>query len=218
MTHIRQNPILLAALFITTLTLAACVRPYPQNEPTAVPEQDPSLVTTQPAIQPEQPLPTPVGDSDSLPVATPVPVQPTLQPVPTVEPVQDQIHTVEPGDTLFKIASQYGVTIDVIVAANDIPDVNQLEVGQQILIPAPGSVVPTSPAEVIAGETPAPPADTPTESPPAADGTHVVQAGENLYRIGLRYGCSVEQMATANGIVNVSRISVGQVLQVPDCN
>jgi LysM repeat protein len=106
----------------------------------------------------------------------------------------------------------------VIVAVNDIPDVNQLEVGQQILIPAPGSVVPTSPAEVIAGETPAPPADTPTESPPAADGTHVVQAGENLYRIGLRYGCSVDQMAAANGIVNVSRISVGQVLQVPDCN
>ena len=216
--HIKQNSIWLVALFITTFTLAACVRPVPQPDPTAVPEQDPSLVMTQPAVQTEQPLPTPVGDPDSLPVATPVPVQPTLEPVPPAEPVQDQIHTVAPGDTLFKIASQYGVTIDVIVAANDIPDVNQLEVGQQILIPAPGSAVPTSPAEVIVGETPAPPADTPTESPPAADGTHVVQAGENLYRIGLRYGCSVEQMAAANGIANVSLIDVGQVLQVPDCN
>jgi LysM repeat protein len=215
---IKQNSIWLVALFITTLTIAACVRPVPQPDPTAVPEQDPNLVLTQPAVQPEQPLPTPVEDPDSLPVATPMPVQSTLEPAPTAEPVQDQIHTVAQGDTLFKIASQYGVTIDLIVAANNITDVNQLEVGQQILIPAPGSVVPTSPAEVITGETPAPPADTPTESPPAADGTHVVQAGENLYRIGLKYGCSVEQMAAANGIANVSLIDVGQVLQVPDCN
>jgi LysM repeat protein len=215
---IKRNSIGLVALFITTLTLAACVRPVPQPDPTPVPEQDPDLVMTQPAVQPEQPLPTPVGDSNSLPVATPVPAQSTLDPASTAEPVQDQIHTVAPGDTLFKIASQYGVTIDLIVAANDIPNVNQLEVGQQILIPAPGSVVPTSPADVITGETPAPPADTPSESPPPADGTHVVQAGENLYRIGLKYGCSVEQMAAANGIANVSLIDVGQVLQVPDCN
>ena len=73
MIHIKQNPIWLAVLFITTLSLAACVRPYPQDDPTAVPEADPGLVMTQPAVQPEQPLPTPVGESDSLPVATPVP-------------------------------------------------------------------------------------------------------------------------------------------------
>ena len=216
--HIKQNSIWLVALFITTFTLAACVRPVPQPVSTAVPEEYHGLEMTQPAVQPEQPLPTPVGDSDSLPVATPISAEPTLEPVPTEEPVQDQIHTVVSGDTLFKIASQYGVTIDFIVAANDIPNVNQLEVGQQILIPAPGSVVPTSTAEVIVGETPAPPADTPTASPPAADGTHVVQSGENLYRIGLKYGCSVNQMAAANDIFNVSNIAVGQVLQVPDCN
>ena len=210
--HIKQNPIWLAALFITTLSLAACVRPVPQPEPTVDPEEGHGLVMTQPAEQPEQPLLTPAGDSDSLPVATPLPVQATL------EPVQDQMHTVAEGDTMYTIASQYGVTVDVIVAANDIPTINALELGQQLLIPAPGSVAPTTPEEVIAGETPAPPADTSAESAPPADGKHVVQAGENLYRIGLKYGCSVNQMAEANGIVNVSLIAVGQVLQIPDCN
>ncbi len=214
--RIKQNPIWLVALLLTTLTLAACVRPYPQAEPTAVPEPDPGLLMTQPAVQPEQPLPAPPIEEEALPVATPIPVEATLEPVPTVEQVQDQIHTVAAGDTLFNIASQYGATIESILAANDIPNVDQLVVGQQILIPAPGSVVPTSPAEEVAGETPAPPAEATSESP--SDGTHVVSAGDNLYRIGLKYGCSVDQMAAANGITNVSHISIGQVLQVPDCN
>jgi spore germination protein len=118
---------------------------------------------------------------------------------------------------MFAIASQYGVTIDVITAVNDIPDINQLEIGQEILIPAPGTIVLTSTPEVIVAETPvAPP---PTQEPTsAAGGTHVVQSGENLYRIGLQYGCSTEQMATHNGIANAAQISVGQVLQIPDCN
>jgi len=215
---IKQNPIWLVALLIATLTFTACVRPVPQEEPTAVPENDPGAVPTQPGEQPDQSLPIPIDES--LPEATPIPEQPTAETVPTVEQAQDTIHTVQAGDTLFIIASQYGVTIDVIIAANDIPNINQLELGQQILIPAPGSVVPASPTEVIAGETPLPTVATPipTQGPPANDGTHVVQSGENLYRIGIQYGCSVDQMATANGIANVSQISVGQILQIPDCN
>ncbi len=207
--RIKLNPLWLAALLLTTLALAACVRPVPQPDPTAVPEPDPGLLMTQPAVQPEQPLPTPL--EESLPVATPLPVEATVEVPPTVELVQDQIHTVQAGDTLFLIASQYGATIDSIVAVNDIPNINQLEIGQQILIPAPGSVAPTSPAE-----TPAAPAEATSESP--SDGTHVVQAGDTLYRIGYNNGCSVEQMAAANNITNVTHIYIGQVLQIPDCN
>ena len=129
-------------LILSTLTLAACVRPYPQPEPPAQPAQDPSLIATQPAVLPEEPAPTPIPE-ESLPVATPLPSEPTVEVVPTEQPPQDQIHTVQPGDTLFAIASQYGVTIDSIVTANNIVNVNQLEVGQQLLIPAPGSVVAT---------------------------------------------------------------------------
>jgi len=45
--------------------------------------------------------------------------------------------------------------------------------------------------------------------------THVVQAGENLYRIGLQYGISWVVLAEANGIANPNRIVVGQVLTIP---
>ena len=213
MIRIKLNPVWLAALSVALLTLAACVRPYPQEETAAPPAPD--TLTTQPAIQPESPLPTPI--ENVVPAATVHAVQPTPEPLPTEAPATDTIHVVQAGDTMFAIASQYGVTIDVITAVNDIPDINQLEVGQEILIPAPGSVVPTSTPEVIVAETAVapPPAEEPTS---AAGGTHVVQAGENLYRIGLQYGCSPEQMATHNGIANAGQISVGQVLQIPDCN
>ncbi|HLA42061.1 MAG TPA: LysM peptidoglycan-binding domain-containing protein, partial [Aggregatilineales bacterium] len=45
--------------------------------------------------------------------------------------------------------------------------------------------------------------------------THVVQPGENLYRIGLQYGFTAEQLALANGIVNPSQVYAGQVLVLP---
>lgn len=44
---------------------------------------------------------------------------------------------------------------------------------------------------------------------------HVVQRGENLYRISLRYGTTVQAIAAANGIANPSRIYVGQRLVIP---
>ena len=44
---------------------------------------------------------------------------------------------------------------------------------------------------------------------------HVVRPGENLYRISLRYGVSVESIAAANGLADPTRIYAGQVLKIP---
>lgn len=44
---------------------------------------------------------------------------------------------------------------------------------------------------------------------------HIVQRGENLYRISLRYGTTVQAIAAANGIANPSRIYAGQRLNIP---
>ncbi|RPJ01825.1 MAG: LysM domain-containing protein [Chloroflexi bacterium] len=45
--------------------------------------------------------------------------------------------------------------------------------------------------------------------------THVVQPGENLYRIALRYGTTWPALAAANGLVNPNLIFVGQTLIIP---
>ncbi len=46
--------------------------------------------------------------------------------------------------------------------------------------------------------------------------THVVQAGENLFRIALNYGLPIDYLAAVNGIANPRQIYVGQVLIIPD--
>ena len=45
--------------------------------------------------------------------------------------------------------------------------------------------------------------------------THTVSAGENLFRIGLRYGVPYQTLATCNGIADATRIYVGQQIAVP---
>jgi spore germination protein len=82
------------------------------------------------------------------------------------------------------------------MAANNITNPNILIVGQQLIIPAPGTTPPTTGEQV-----------------------HTVQAGENLFRIGLNYGCTVDQLVQYNGLPSADAIIyVGdQILIPPDC-
>lgn len=45
--------------------------------------------------------------------------------------------------------------------------------------------------------------------------THTVRQGENLFRIGLRYGVPYAEIARVNGLGNANSIFVGQVLVIP---
>ncbi|MGB7341911.1 MAG: LysM domain-containing protein [Phototrophicaceae bacterium] len=52
-------------------------------------------------------------------------------------------------------------------------------------------------------------------TPADAVRTHVVSAGENLFRIGLRYGVPFTRLAAYNGIPDATRIFVGQCIAIP---
>jgi LysM repeat protein len=149
----------------------------------------------------------PVEEGAETPVETP-----TTVPDPTVEePAVETNHTIAAGDTLFALSLRYGVSIEAIIAANGLANPDDLEVGQVLVIPPPGT-------EVVAEPEPTDPA---TEEPAPADpaaGTervHVVQAGENLFRIGLQYGFSVEELTSYNGISNPDSLEVGQEIKIP---
>jgi len=45
--------------------------------------------------------------------------------------------------------------------------------------------------------------------------THVVQPGDTLYRIAMRYGVDLDELISVNGITNRNRIYRGQVLIIP---
>jgi LysM repeat protein len=58
-------------------------------------------------------------------------------------------HTVQENESLSSIAAQYGITIDELAVANNIGDVNSVQEGQRLVIPAPvaptaSTVVPTT--------------------------------------------------------------------------
>lgn len=73
-------------------------------------------------------------------------------------------------------------------------------------------------AQPVATATPPPPEPTaaPAEQTNAAgEIIHVVQAGENLYRIALRYGLTYQELAAYNGIANPDSLSIGQEIRIP---
>lgn len=115
-------------------------------------------------------------------------------------------YTVQPGDTLAKIARAHGVSAAAISAANGMTNPDVIWVGQRLVIPGAGSPAPqpTRPAPVA---TPKP--------PPAAPLVHVVQAGETLSQVAQRYGTTVAALVAANGLGSADLIRVGMRLTIP---
>jgi LysM repeat protein len=81
-------------------------------------------------------------DSDLPPTWTPEPTGEVATPVVageegTAEPNTDgqETYVVQAGDTLAEIAAANGVTLDALVDANNIANVDVIEVGQVLIIP-----------------------------------------------------------------------------------
>ncbi len=134
---------------------------------------------------------TPTATSTSLPgvpTHTPTPT-PTTPPGTLGAPI---VHTVQRGENLFRIALRYNTTVEAVAAANGIRNPQLIYVGQKLTIPQGGST-----------------------TPPGGGRTHVVQPGENLFRIALRYGTTAQAIAAANNLPNIHLIYAGQVLRIP---
>lgn len=85
----------------------------------------------------------PASPSPSPTLASPsTPASPTPTPAPT-----PLVYVVQAGDTLSKIAKQFGVTLDALLEANKdrITNPDRINIGDEIVIPTP-------PPEVIPGE------------------------------------------------------------------
>ena len=122
--------------------------------------------------------------------------------IPSVTQPGPIIHIVMPGETLYTIATRYGTTVPLIMLANDLK-AYELYVYQLLLIPPSGWS--GWPSLLWPGPWPA---------GPAHPSTYVVQPGDTLYSIALRFGTTVEALKAANGLTS-SMIRVGMVLHIP---
>lgn len=150
----------------------------------------------------------------------------------TVAVVGTLVYVVQPGDTLTRIAQRYGVSASDIAALNGLTNFNRIFVGQRLVVPVLKAGItsvfaPTGSFETAQSFNTSPyftgtstiPVVTintgTTVISPLGQRIHVVQPGENLYRIALRYGVSLSVIAQVNGIPNVSLIYAGQQLIIP---
>src|SRR4051794_4347716 len=75
------------------------------------------------------------------PVTNPTLPPPAVSPSPAPTPT---VYIVQAGDTLGTIAQHFGVTVDVLMAANGITNPNLVSAGENLVIPVPGYVPPTA--------------------------------------------------------------------------
>ena len=81
------------------------------------------------------------GEPTVVPAASATPT-----PVPTIAAIREpKKYTVQSGDTLWQIAQENGVTVDDLVNANKLADRDVIQVGQQLVIPAPASTATPKP-------------------------------------------------------------------------
>lgn len=112
-------------------------------------------------------------------------------------------HIVQPGESLYSIATRYGITMARIAEANELTNWTYLTVGQQLIIPGLESPGESEAEEVV-------------ENPLVAGAPeiHIVQPGETLATIANRYGITVADLLKANNIANPDLIYRGQELSV----
>lgn len=107
----------------------------------------------------------------------------------------DYTYIVQPGDTLFRIALNHGLKTEELAEANGINDVSKIYSGQLLIIPE-NSVL--------------------REGEQGASTRHIVRSGETLFKIAVRYGLSMREIAQANNIYNRDLVFAGQTLIIPN--
>lgn len=113
-----------------------------------------------PTPEPTATIALAVVSTPDEPTATPAPYTPAPTATPTVTPTP-VFHTIQSGESLLSIASNYNVSVSALQEANGILDPRSLQVGQQLIVPREEE------AQVAANAT-----ATPTPLPIAVENLH----------------------------------------------
>lgn len=105
--------------------------------------------------------------------------------------------TVGRGDSLSLIAALNGMTTNELMVLNGLSNPNHVWIGQQLRVRTGGRV-----------------SNRADETVTSDGSSHVVQRGETMSQIALRYGLSVQQLMGINGLSNPNHVYIGQQLKV----
>ena len=141
------------------------------------------------------------------------------------------IHVVSHGESLWQIASRYSVTVNSIQQINQLPNINQLLIGQAILIPTAGMMHSIQTGEnlwsiarnygvtvnaiIHANQITNPNMLYPGVTLYIPPIVHTVQSGQNLWQIAALYGTTIQAILTENRLSNPNLIYAGTSLTIP---
>lgn len=98
------------------------------------------------------------------------------------------LHTVEKGQSLYSIASMYGVSQSEIIKLNPGSD-DKIYIGRTLRIPR--------------------------NAQNQAETFHTIEAGETLYRLTVKYNVSAKAICAANPGLSADNFRTGQVIRIP---
>lgn len=101
------------------------------------------------------------------------------------------IYIVQRGDTLYRIAKRFNTTIQTIVNNNGITNPNLIYLGQRLIIAKSTSNIQTKYMN------------------------YRIKHGDTLGELANKYNTTIRELAYINGIRNVNRIYVNQIIRIP---
>lgn len=157
-----------------------------------------------------------------------------------VQKTPNKYHVVRKGETLGKIASKYGTSVNKIKSLNHLHSTN-LRIGQKLLVkkgttvtvPNPNAKKPAQDStgiiannaladslktcsDTIGGPVPAKPQPEIKPVQPQLDYTsYTIRQGDTLYSIARRYGTTPNDIAEYNNLANKDALRIGQKLKIP---
>ena len=107
-----------------------------------------------------------------------------------------QSYTVKAGDSVWKIAHQFGISMDTLRSLNHIQN-NFIYPGQVLKIQASNTVTPSTP-NVSQNTTQTSSTPSSNQTSTTTTGSYTVKAGDSLWKIANQHGLSVNQLKSMN--------------------
>ena len=133
---------------------------------------------------------------------------------------QVKFHTIQAGETLYKLTTKYGVSAERICRANPGLSAKNFRIGQVIAIPSSSSeesapvVVEAQPEVVPAPQVTTQPSESQGLQPNCRD-MHKVKKKETVYSISRQYGITEEELIAANPEIKGQALKKGKFLCIP---
>ena len=126
---------------------------------------------------------------------------------------QQTFHTIQAGETLYKLTQRYGVTAQHICKANPGLSAENFRIGQVIVIPAQTE----SSEETIINEVKSAGAVSSASTPlkPKCRDMHRVERKETIYSISRLYGITEAELIAANPELRTEKLKKGKFLCIP---